>query len=190
MRRTIALGFSVLSRTTERVVEEIIPDERNTPQRLPESAALGEERFVEAGTTVRMTLGARRFSTLLELYGRRTHFANVYLDELLPVETVDTRGGGRFTVDAWIGSRVRLFASYDVSSALATAPEITGYKSLRLTLTTSDTPHLGFTPDQLQNLAGGVYQVQRNAGAASYVEIPTAPADAFTRACSICVASG
>jgi len=62
--------------------------------------------------------------------------------------------------------------------------------SLRLTLTTSDTPHLGFTPDQLQNLAGGVYQVQRNAGAASFVEIPTAPADAFTQACSICVTTG
>ena len=62
--------------------------------------------------------------------------------------------------------------------------------SLRLTLTTSDTPHLGFTPDQLQNLAGGVYQVQRNAGAASFVEIPTAPADAFTQTCSICVTTG
>jgi putative CocE/NonD family hydrolase len=62
--------------------------------------------------------------------------------------------------------------------------------SLRLTITTSDSPHLGFTPDQLQNLAGGVYQLQRNSGAASYVEIPTAPADAFTQACSLCVASG
>jgi putative CocE/NonD family hydrolase len=59
--------------------------------------------------------------------------------------------------------------------------------SLRLTLTTSDTPHLGFTPDQLQNLAGGVYQVQRNSAAASFVEVPTAPANAFTQACSICV---
>src|SRR6478609_293060 len=53
--------------------------------------------------------------------------------------------------------------------------------SLRVTLTTSDTPHLGFTPDQLQNLAGGVYQVQRNAGAASFVEIPTAPPSAFAQ---------
>jgi predicted acyl esterase len=62
--------------------------------------------------------------------------------------------------------------------------------SLRLTLTTSDTPHLGFTPDQLQNLAGGVYQVQRNAGTASFVEIPTAPAGAFAKTCSICVTTG
>jgi putative CocE/NonD family hydrolase len=62
--------------------------------------------------------------------------------------------------------------------------------SLRLTLTTSDTPHLGFTPDQLQNLVGGVYQVQRNADAASFVEIPIAPPDAFARTCSICVKTG
>jgi putative CocE/NonD family hydrolase len=62
--------------------------------------------------------------------------------------------------------------------------------SVRVTLTTSDTPHLGFTPDQLQNLAGGVYQVQRNAGAASFVEIPTAPPSAFTQDCSICVKAG
>jgi putative CocE/NonD family hydrolase len=62
--------------------------------------------------------------------------------------------------------------------------------SLRMTLTTSDTPHLGFTPDQLQNLAGGVYEVQRNAGAASFVEIPTAPAGAFAKTCSICVTTG
>jgi putative CocE/NonD family hydrolase len=62
--------------------------------------------------------------------------------------------------------------------------------SVRLTLTTSDTPHLGFTPDQLQNLAGGAYQVQRNAAAASFVEIPTAPAGAFTPPCSICVTTG
>ena len=62
--------------------------------------------------------------------------------------------------------------------------------SVRVTLTTSDTPHLGFTPDQVQNLAGGVYQVQRNAGAASFVEIPTAPPGAFTQDCSICVKTG
>jgi hypothetical protein len=31
-----------------------------------------------------------------------------------------------------VGQRVRLFASYDVSSALTTTPEISGYKSLKL----------------------------------------------------------
>jgi uncharacterized protein len=52
---------------------------------------------------------------------------------------------------------------------------------LRLTLTSADTPHLLPIPEQQQNLAGGVYQVQRNAKAASYLEVPTAPADAFGR---------
>lgn len=135
LRRTIAIGASVLTRTTERIVMAPIVDERNTPQPLPESAAMGEDRFVEIGGTLRMTLGARRFSALLEIYGRRTRFAQVYEDPLLPPEIFDTRGGGRFSLDAWVGRRIRLFASYDVSSALESAPEITGYKSLRLTLT-------------------------------------------------------
>lgn len=135
LRRTVALGASVLSRSTQREVMSPIVDERNTTQPLPESAAMGDERFVEVGTTVRMTLGARRFSALLEIYGRRTRYAPAYEDPLLPVEDSDLRGGGRFTIDAWVGRRIRLFASYDFSSALQTAPEITGYKSLRLTLT-------------------------------------------------------
>ncbi|HLL22924.1 MAG TPA: hypothetical protein VK427_12380 [Kofleriaceae bacterium] len=135
LRRTVALGASVLTRSSDRDALLRITDERNTPQPLPESAVMGEDRFTEVGTTVRMTLGARRFSALLELYGRRTLFARAYEDMLLPVEQSDTRGGGRFTIDAWVGRRVRLFASYDVSSALETSPEITGYKSLRLTLT-------------------------------------------------------
>ena len=135
LRRTLAVGASILTRTSQREVMAPILDERNTTQPLPESAAMGEDRFVEVGGTLRMTLGARRFSALLEIYGRRTRFAKVYEDPLLPQEDFDTRGGGRFTIDAWVGRRIRLFASYDVSSALASAPEITGYKSLRLTLT-------------------------------------------------------
>jgi hypothetical protein len=47
---------------------------------------------------------------------------------------------------------------------------------LRVTLDTSDLPHLLPTPAQLLSLAGGVYSVQRNAAAASFVEIPLAPA--------------
>ena len=46
---------------------------------------------------------------------------------------------------------------------------------LRLTLTTSDTPHLLPSAAQSANLAGGVYQVQRNAPAASFVELPLGP---------------
>ncbi len=57
---------------------------------------------------------------------------------------------------------------------------------LRLTITTSDTPHLGPTPAQLANLVGGRYQVQRNAGAASFIELPLAPAASLAAPCDLC----
>jgi hypothetical protein len=57
---------------------------------------------------------------------------------------------------------------------------------LRLTLTTSDFPHLAPTPGQLVNLVGGVYRVQRNPAAASFVTLPLAPANAFPTDCAIC----
>jgi hypothetical protein len=47
---------------------------------------------------------------------------------------------------------------------------------LRLNLTTSDLPALLPTDADATNLVGGVYQVQRNQAAASYVEALTAPA--------------
>lgn len=57
---------------------------------------------------------------------------------------------------------------------------------LRLTITTSDTPHLLPIPAQFLNLVGGVYRVQRSAAAASFVELPLAPAGAFTTDCAVC----
>jgi hypothetical protein len=48
------------------------------------------------------------------------------------IPTQDYRGGGRVTVDAWIGARLRLFASYELSSRLDLQREIYGFKSLRL----------------------------------------------------------
>ncbi len=57
---------------------------------------------------------------------------------------------------------------------------------LRLTITTSDTPHLGPTPAQLANLVGGAYQVQRNATAASFVQLPLAPPTAVAAPCALC----
>jgi putative CocE/NonD family hydrolase len=57
--------------------------------------------------------------------------------------------------------------------------------SLRLTITTSDTPHLLFTPVQTQHLAGGEYEVQRRPGAGSFLEVPLARPDAFGP-CGIC----
>lgn len=57
---------------------------------------------------------------------------------------------------------------------------------LRLTITTGDSPHLIFTPGQLAHLIGGVYEVQHNAAAASFLEVPLAPASDYTTVCKLC----
>jgi len=145
LRRQIALGASILTRETDiddPTASEII-DHPNVADPIPQSASsqLGERGFTEIGTTARMTLGARKFSLLVEVYGRRTRYALDYCaleTAMCPstsdtgIETVELRGGGRVQMDAWIGQRLRLFASYEISSALDFEPEITGYKSLRL----------------------------------------------------------
>lgn len=137
LRRQVSVGFSGLTRETKRqdLIGGPITDVPNVPQPLPVSAATGETSFTELGTRVRMSLGARRFSAALEVYGRKTNYAVTYRDPVNPVDTSDVRGGGRVSVDAWIGKRLRLFVSYDASSAIEFTPEITLYKSLRLTMT-------------------------------------------------------
>ncbi len=56
---------------------------------------------------------------------------------------------------------------------------------LRLTLTTSDTPHLLPVPTQLPNLLGGVYGVQRNGSHPSSLEVPLARPTHFSP-CHVC----
>jgi hypothetical protein len=137
LRRTVAVGLSVLSR--QQTTRESPPEDERivdrpgvlNPDPLPAQTLIGEEGFVELGTTLKMTLGARRFSAMVEAYGRNTRYTMNYLD----MPETEFHLGGRFTVDAWVGRRIRLFASYDVSSALDAAPEISGYKSLRMMLT-------------------------------------------------------
>jgi hypothetical protein len=135
LRRQVAFGVSALSRQTKREAvtpEQLILDNHGPIDPLPRDTQIGEAGFTELGTTIKMTLGARRFSAMVEVYGRNTRYSVLYRDPIAPLPTNDVRGGGRFTVDAWVGQRVRLFASYDVSSALTTTPEISGYKSLKL----------------------------------------------------------
>ncbi len=141
LRRQIALTLALLSRQTDRAIPEKIVDVEDPalPDALipdPKLNTLGERGFTEGGVTLKMTLGARRFSTMVEVYARNTQYSVLYADPMVStaVPEDDVRGGGRFTLDAWVSSRIRLFAAYDVSSQLATAPEISGYKSLRLTL--------------------------------------------------------
>ena len=59
-----------------------------------------------------------------------------------------------------------------------TFAQIAAGDRLRLTLTTSDLPALIPTAPDAANLAGGVYQVQRNSAAASYLEVLSAPTSA------------
>jgi len=147
LRRTVGLGVSGLTRRTKRlaIVDEQIGDVPGVIEPLPRnySPDIGETSFFEIGTTLRMSLGARRFSALIEWYGRRTKYALTYCDQPDAVQAcmsaLDTgieydmfRWGGRVQVDAWIGSGLRLFASYELSSAIDLAPEITGFKSVRL----------------------------------------------------------
>jgi uncharacterized protein len=57
-----------------------------------------------------------------------------------------------------------------------TFADIVAGDRLRLTLTTSDLPALIPTEADATNLVGGVYQVERNQSAASYVEVLSGPA--------------
>ncbi|MBA3540803.1 MAG: hypothetical protein H0T79_14420, partial [Deltaproteobacteria bacterium] len=151
LRRTVALDASVLTRQTNlrapTKIDDVsvpLPSTMEYPagdptqcfvigacQNLPDSATHGETGFTEVGGALRMSLGARRFSAVVEIYGRKTKYAQLYNDAD-PDSSSDVRTGGRFTVDAWVGQRVRIFAAYDVSGRFEFSPEITGYKSLRL----------------------------------------------------------
>ncbi len=64
---------------------------------------------------------------------------------------------------------------YDIEIRPTFAQLAAGHR-LRLTLTTSDLPTLLPTAPDTLNIIGGVYQVQHNSSAASYVELLSAPA--------------
>lgn len=149
LRRTVALDLSVLSRQNNLTApaqkiddsakpagcgDLVVPGGFGTCLALPDGATLGEKGFTEIGTALRMSLGARKLSASLEIYGRKTRYAELYAT-VEKDHTSDIRGGGRFTVEAWVNERVRLSAAYDLSSRFEFAPEITGYKALRLVLT-------------------------------------------------------
>lgn len=79
---------------------------------------------------------------------------------------------------------------YDIAVFPTFAEVPTGWR-LRVTLTTGDSPHLGPAATDVPSLAGGVYQVQRNATAASYINVPMAPAATFSTPCGVlCSAAG
>lgn len=62
---------------------------------------------------------------------------------------------------------------------------------LRVTITTGDTPHLYPSVAQAPHLFGGIYDVQRNAVAASSLTVPLAPVSAFSVPCGdVCSPQG
>ena len=148
VRRTITLGASLLTRQNTEPANQLPPAavDTGTAQPLVDLRRMGESGFVEIGASAKMSLGARRFSAMVEAYGRRTRYTLAYCtsdpagDACATPETSsaplthDLRGGGRFTVDASVNRNLRLFVAYDVSSALQLAPELSGYKSLRLVM--------------------------------------------------------
>ncbi|HEY3844436.1 MAG TPA: CocE/NonD family hydrolase [Acidimicrobiales bacterium] len=72
-----------------------------------------------------------------------------------------------------------------------TFADIPGGWRLRVTITTAETPHLLVPQDQLSHLVGGLYDVQRHAGAASLLNVPLAPAAAYNAPCgNLCSATG
>jgi hypothetical protein len=108
---------------------------------------IGERNLVEGGMVARFSGGARKFSAAVEIFVRRTRWAEKYRDDGTPdpqpggagdieadvvLGELDLRGGGRVSFDAWVNSRLRLKAEYDLSSALDWAPEVRGLKALRV----------------------------------------------------------
>jgi hypothetical protein len=72
-----------------------------------------------------------------------------------------------------------------------TMTEVPAGWRLRVTVTTGDTPHLLPSLAQVPKLFGGVYQVERNAGAGSVLTVPLAPLSSFGAACGdICTPQG
>jgi putative CocE/NonD family hydrolase len=64
-----------------------------------------------------------------------------------------------------------------------------GHK-LRLTITTSDQPWAVPSAAQMTKLAGGIYAVQRNATAASFVNLPLVDTANLAGGCGVCVTGG
>jgi hypothetical protein len=150
LRRALGLGASALIRNYDRPSYSPIVDVEATAgetmgQPFPtDPTILGESRFIEAGTNLRFTAGARKFSATAEAFVRRTRMIEVYLDDDPGVidddpaggepyrDSLIQQGGGRFGLEAWPWPRLRLRAEYDLTTKFELAPEIRGYKSLRI----------------------------------------------------------
>jgi len=143
MRRTFALSFSGLTRVYNRAdaaLADRLVDRENAAAPLTWTPRhVGERSLVEGGVVGKFSGGARRFSVSGEIYLRRTRYAALYQDDTIvepmpeaALDAVETHGGGRFVLEAWISPAMRVRTEYDLSNRLSVAPETDGLKSLRL----------------------------------------------------------
>ncbi len=131
LQRTLALGLSGLARVYSRDRLAAPRETPEVPEPLPTSRRdLGETSFVEAGVTLRYSLGTRAFRAQFEGYGRSYRRNSTY--ENLSQEGRANHTGGRFSIEGWAGERLRLRAEYDITSSIDSAPELQSLKSLRL----------------------------------------------------------
>ncbi len=132
LRRNLRFGASITGRIFRRRGQRTTSNFDQMPDPLPSNTGLaGERTFVEAGTFLGYTLGARRFSAKAEFYGRRFRSRSPYIP--IGSEQAELRSGGRFSVEGWANDHLRLSVAYDLSlAAIRQAPELDGIKSLRV----------------------------------------------------------
>lgn len=138
LRRNLRLGASLTARRYRRdEPEPILEMPEAAGESLPDPLPLlgdqlGERSFYESGLGVDYTAGARRFNASAELYSRAYNRQTPYEETVIEGD-YDVHSGGRFAVEGWARSRVRIKAEYDVSfGALQLAPELRGVKMLRV----------------------------------------------------------
>jgi hypothetical protein len=132
-RRNLRFGLSGLYRRFARQDNAFtFGDNDNIPDPLPEdTGGVGESSFYEGGLITQYSGGARRFSARAEFYGRSFRYRSPYVAE--DDRDLEIRFGGRFAVEGWFGSRLRLRGEYDLSSRYRkVAPELRGVKTLRV----------------------------------------------------------
>ena len=131
LRRNLRLGSTFVARRYKRDDREPIL-ELPEPQPIPDPGdEIGDRSFYEGGLGVDYSVGARRFSASAELYGRAYDRASPYAEVV--TTGFDTHSGGRFSVEGWARSQLRIKAEYDVSlGPLDVAPELRGVKMLRV----------------------------------------------------------
>ena len=131
LRRNLRLGSTFVARRYGRDARDPIP-ELPEAQPIPDPGdEIGDQSFYEGGIGIDYSVGARRFNAAAELYARAYDRVSPY-DEVATTG-FDTHSGGRFSVEGWAQSQLRIKAEYDVSlGAIETAPELRGVKILRV----------------------------------------------------------